>query len=270
MKRLPLCACLLLALAAPIPGHMVFGTPNVAANECSPGSLRGNILSGRDRAKLTLRRSSFQCRSPSLSSSKSAIGPVFTFEVVCDPNSDQGPGTLCSVAPCLQANQSFALRNIRFPDGRVDPAGFQCLDPTQAEAAPGLTFAQIDAAIREVKLPGGRIHRAPATRGLANLSSFFWVEGVAQEPVALSIAGSVLHAEFRVVEYRWNFGGGRSLVTTGPGTPGLRSEVSTTFPRRGMYPIGVTVIEGADDLPGGGVADGADWVRRVPRLACLG
>jgi hypothetical protein len=88
-------------------------------------------------------------------------------------------------------------------------------------------------AIRRVKLPGGEIGVEPATRGLANLESYFWVEGVNQPPVELQVGGSTVRAEFRVVEYRWRFGAGETLVTEGPGTPGLESEVNTTFPRRG-------------------------------------
>jgi hypothetical protein len=60
--------------------------------------------------------------------------------------------------------------------------------------------------------------------------------------VELSIAGSVLYAEFRVVEYRWTFGGGETLVTEGPREPGLESEVRTSFRRRGVYPVEVTVV----------------------------
>jgi hypothetical protein len=242
MKRLAVVSACQLALGALILSGLILSVRHVAADECSRGSLRGNLLSRGDQAKLTLRRSSYQCRPPSARNVEGASGPTYTFEVLCEPDSEQGPGTLCSVAPCLETNQSFALRSIRLPNGGVDPAGYQCLNPTQTEAAPGLTFAQVYAAIRNIKLPGGKIYSTPATRGLANLRSFFWVDGAKQQPVELSIAGSVLYAEFRVVEYRWTFGEGGSLITTGPGTPGLGSEVNTTFQRRGKYPIGVTVM----------------------------
>jgi hypothetical protein len=62
-------------------------------------------------------------------------------------------------------------------------------------------------------------------RGLANLESYFWVEGVEQAPVELQVGGSTVHAEFRVVEYRWSFGRNEPVVTGGPGRPGLESEV---------------------------------------------
>jgi hypothetical protein len=68
------------------------------------------------------------------------------------------------------------------------------------------------------------------------------VEGASQTPVQLSIGGSILRAEFRVVEYRWTFGGSETLVTEGPGTPDLESEVNTAFRRRGAHRVGVTVV----------------------------
>jgi hypothetical protein len=140
----------------------------------------------------------------------------------------------------------------------------QCLNPRQAEVDQGITFAQVFSAVRNVKLPGGRIYSVPATRGLANLSSFFWVEGVSQEPVDLSIAGSALHAEFRVIEYRWTFGDERSLVTREPGTPSLESEVSTTYRRRGVYRVGVTVMWVAEAyLDGRRVGEVDDLVSRA-------
>src|SRR5215216_7175807 len=87
------------------------------------------------------------------------------------------------------------LRNRRLPDGRLEPAGFACLTSNQANVSPGITLAQVFAAVRSVKLPGGDIHVAPASRGLANLRSFFWLEGASQAPVDLSLNGFELHAE---------------------------------------------------------------------------
>jgi PKD domain-containing protein len=136
----------------------------------------------------------------------------------------------------------YALRTLHFPDGRAEPAGSRCVTLDQAAATPGITVAQVFEAVRRVKLPGGEIGVEPRVRGLANLESYFWVEGATQEPVDLEVGGSTVHAEFRVVEYRWSFGGGEPLVTTGPGSPGLESEVRTTFPRRGFYRVGVTVM----------------------------
>jgi hypothetical protein len=134
----------------------------------------------------------------------------------------------------------------------------------QAVATPGVTVAQVFEAVRRVRLPGGEIGVEPGARGLANLQSFFWVEGVEQAPVDLQVGGSTVHAEFRVVEYRWSFGGGEPLVTTGPGSPGLESEVRTTFSRRGFYRVGVTVMWVAEAyLDGRRVGEVDDLVSRA-------
>jgi hypothetical protein len=120
------------------------------------------------------------------------------------------------------------------------------------------------AAIRRVKLPGGEIGAVPEVRGLANLESFFFVRGATQPPVDLQVGGSVVHAEFRVVEYRWAFGDGQRLVTTGPGTKGLDSEVRTAFRRRGFYRVGVTVMWTAEAfLDGRRVGQVDDLVSRT-------
>jgi hypothetical protein len=104
----------------------------------------------------------------------------------------------------------------------------------------------------------------PNVRGLANLQSFFWLEGANQPPVDLQVGGSTVHAEFRVVEYRWEFGEGEPLVTTGPGTPGLDSDVRTTFRRRGFYRVGVTVMWVAEAwLDGRRVGEVDDLVSRA-------
>jgi len=127
-----------------------------------------------------------------------------------------------------------------------------------------VTVAQVFDAVRRVKLPGGEIGVEPQARGLANLASFFWVEGVSQPPVELQVGGSTVRAEFRVVEYRWRFGAGGTLVTEGPGTPGLESEVNTTFPRRGFYRVGVTVVWTAEAfLDGRRVGEVDDLVSRA-------
>jgi hypothetical protein len=134
----------------------------------------------------------------------------------------------------------------------------------QAVAAPGVTVAQVFEAVRRVKLPGGEIGVEPGVRGLANLQSFFWVEGVGQPPVDLEVGGSTVHAEFRVLEYRWSFGDGAPLVTRGPGSPGLESEVRTTFARRGFYRVGVTVMWAAEAfLDGRRVGEVDDLVSRA-------
>jgi hypothetical protein len=127
-----------------------------------------------------------------------------------------------------------------------------------------VTVAQVFEAVRRVKLPGGEIGVEPEVRGLANLESYFWIEGANQPPVELQVGGSTVRAEFRVVEYRWTFGGEQGLVTEGPGTPGLDSEVRTTFGRRGFYRVGVTVVWAAEAfLDGRRVGEVDDLVSRA-------
>jgi hypothetical protein len=264
VRRLATIAGFLLLLGPTLGLSYVVRAPYAAADECSRGSLRGNLTSLENEAQLSIRRHTLECRPTTNKDADVPLGPSYTYEVICDPDSDQGPGTLCSVAPCLQGSRAFALRNLRFPNGQMEPAGYECLDPAQGEVVPGITISQIYSAIRNVKLPGGRIGIAPAARGLANLKSFFWLQGVSQEPVEISIAGSVLHADFHVLEYRWSFGRDRSLVTTGPGTPGLASEVNNTFRRRGMYRVGVTVMWAAEAyLDGRRVGEVDDLVSRA-------
>ena len=171
-------------------------------------------------------------------------------------------GGICSATPC--PSSFFALRTIHNPDGTSAPAGFQCVTLNQATPSPGVTAAEVFAAIRRVKLPGGEIGAVPEVRGLANLESFFFVRGATQPPVDLQVGGSVVHAEFRVVEYRWAFGDGQGLVTTGPGTEGLDSEVRTAFRRRGFYRVGVTVMWTAEAfLDGRRVGQVDDLVSRA-------
>jgi hypothetical protein len=168
--------------------------------------------------------------------------PYFTYQIVCSSDRQAAAEGLCSTTPCPDFRRFFAFRTIHRPDGSSGPAGFSCVTLDQAAAAPGVTVAQVFEAVRRVRLPGGEIGVEPEVRGLANLESFFWVEGTSQAPVELQVGGSTVRAEFRVVEYRWNFGGGEPLVTEGPGRPGLGSEVRTTFGRRGFYRVGVTVV----------------------------
>ena len=166
--------------------------------------------------------------------------------------------------PCPGAGLFFAFRTIHRPDGSSAPAGFECVSLEQAVATPGVSLAQVFEAVRRVKLPGGEIGAEPGVRGLANLESFFWVEGASQPPVDLQVGGSTVHAEFRVVEYRWSFGGGEPLVTRGPGRPGLESEVNTVFRRRGVYPVEVTVVWVAEAfLDGARVGEVDDLVSRA-------
>jgi hypothetical protein len=190
--------------------------------------------------------------------------PFYTHELACSPDRREANEGICSTTPCPGAGQFFAFRTIHRPDGSSGPAGFSCVTLEQAVATPGVTAAQVFEAIRRVKLPGGEIGVKPEVRGLANLESYFWVEGTNQPPVELQVGGSTVRAEFRVVEYRWTFGGEEGLVTEGPGSPGLESEVRTTFARRGFYRVGVTVMWAAEAyLDGRRVGEVDDLVSRA-------
>ena len=203
------------------------------------------------------------CKKPDIPISGSHQ-PYSTYEVACSADRQAAAEGLCSTTPCPDFGRFFAFRSIHRPDGSSEPAGFSCVSLEQAVATPGVTVAQVFEAVRRVKLPGGEIGVEPGVRGLANLESFFWVEGANQEAVDLQVGGSTVHAEFRVVEYRWSFGGGEPLVTEGPGSPGLESEVRTTFSRRGFYRVGVTVMWVAEAyLDGRRVGEVDDLVSRA-------
>ena len=233
-----------------------------AADGCDQHPTFGNISGSRDSVVLSGAQAA-QCRT---SERTVPIGlspqPYFTEQIVCSTDPVQASEGLCSATPC--PTSFFALRTLHLPDGRAEAAGSHCVTLEQAVATPGVTVAQVFEAVRRVKLPGGEIGVEPGVRGLANLESFFWVEGADQEPVDLQVGGSTVHAEFRVVEYRWSFGGGEPLVTEGPGSPGLESEVRTTFERRGFYRVGVTVMWVAEAyLDGRRVGEVDDLVSRA-------
>jgi hypothetical protein len=211
------------------------------AAPCGESSVRGNLEGEGDRVRLSLGGYSSNCVK-SLDAKANSPQPYTTHEIACSADRRATAEGLCSATPCPNFGHFFAFATTHFPNGTTQPAGFQCVSLSRAVAVPGLTVAQVFEAVRRVKLPGGEIGVEPGVRGLANLESFFWVEGADQEPVDLQVGGSTVHAEFRVVEYRWSFGGGEPLVTEGPGSPGLESEVRTTFERRGFYRVGVTVM----------------------------
>ncbi len=218
-------------------------------------------LSGSADTAVIVGRAAPSCSSQTVNI-KQQSGTYFTLEIKCSTDQQAALDGLCSATPC--PTSFFALRTAHFPDGRSEPAGFQCVTLDEAIASPGLTVAQVFEAVRRVKLPGGEIGVEPRVRGLANLQSYFWVEGVEQAPVDLQVAGSTVHAVFRVVEYRWSFGAGEPLVTQGPGRPGLESEVNTTFRRRGVYPVEVTVVWVAEAfLDGSRVGEVDDLVSRA-------
>src|SRR5512133_434960 len=233
------------------------------AAPCGESSVRGNLQGEADRVRLSLGGHSKNCADSAKTEARS-LQPFFTHEISCSPDRQAAADGVCSTTPCPDAGQFFAFRTIHRPDGSSGPAGFSCVTLEQAVATPGVTVAQVFEAVRKVKLPGGEIGVEPEVRGLANLESYFWVEGANQPPVELQVGGSTVRAEFRVVEYRWSFGGGEPLVTRGPGSPGLESEVRTTFARRGFYRVGVTVMWVAEAyLDGRRVGEVDDLVSRA-------
>ena len=256
-------ALLVLAYMASAVASMVAVTPKALADECHGGFIRSSIAGEGNRVRLGLQGRGGGC-SPASQGIANESRPYFTTELSCSTDRRAATEGICSTTPCPGVGQFFAFRTIHRPDGSTGPAGFSCVTLDQAVATPGVTIAQVFEAVRRVKLPGGEIGVEPEVRGLANLESYFWIDGVNQPPVELQVGGSTVRAEFRVVEYRWTFGDGESLVTEGPGTPGLESEVNTTFPRRGFYRVGVTVVWAAEAfLDGRRVGEVDDLVSRA-------
>jgi hypothetical protein len=233
-------AHVLLAMAAACSLNALTVQPSGAA-PCAESSVRGNLQGEDDRVRLSLGGVSRDCQG-STRARASTPQPYTTHEIACSADRQAAAEGICSATPCPTFGRFFAFTTLHLPDGTSQPAGIECVSLSEAAARPGIAVAQVFEAVRRVKLPGGEIGAEPEVRGLANLESFFWVEGANQPPVDLQVGGSTVHAEFRVVEYRWTFGGGETLVTEGPGEPGLESEVRTSFRRRGRYPVEVTVV----------------------------
>lgn len=254
-------ALLLICITAMLGAHFIAESSQRAnAQACEGQGVEGDLTGSEDTAVI-VGRAAVACTSDTSLSPRQPV-PYYTFEIRCSPDRAASLGGICSATPCRSS--FFALRTIHFPDGTSAPAGFQCVTLNQATPSPGVTAAEVFAAIRRVKLPGGEIGAVPDVRGLANLESFFFVRGATQPPVDLQVGGSVVHAEFRAVEYRWAFGDGQGLVTTGPGTEGLASEVRTAFRRRGFYRVGVTVMWTAEAfLDGRRVGQVDDLVSRA-------
>jgi hypothetical protein len=192
--------------------------------------------------------------------------PYFTYQVACSPNRGFLADGFCSTTPCV-GGRSYAFRTLHNPDGTQAAAGFACVSLNQAAVVPGITAAEVFAAVRRVKLPGGAIRATPGARGLANLRSFFFLEGAAQPPVDLTVRGSTVRARFEVVEYRWSFGDGQALVTAGPGTPGQDSEVHAIYRRRGRYAVSVEVAWRAEAFLGGNRVGEVDGLASSSQVA---
>jgi hypothetical protein len=221
---------IVLVAVTPLVGTLYFLSPTVAHAQACRNLFLADLRASGDVAEISASGSnSCGTRETPVGVAK---GPFFTNEIACSSNRQAAAAGLCSATPCPASGQFFAFRTLHHPDGSSTPAGFQCVTLTHATPSPGLTTAQVFAAIRAT----------PQLRGLANLASFFSLHGATQPPVDLQVGGLLVHAEFRPVEYRWAFGDGQHLVTTGPGTPGLGSEVRAAFHRRGRYRVAVTVL----------------------------
>jgi hypothetical protein len=256
--KFPYLRSLIIVGALSVP--MIVPPAEVQAQSCKGQGVEGD-LSGSADVAVIVGRTAPSCFSRPLAG-KQQPTTYYTLEITCSTDQQAALDGVCSATPC--PTSFFALRTAHFIDGRTEPAGFRCVTLEQAVATPGVTVAQVFEAVRRVRLPGGEIGVEPGVRGLANLQSFFWVEGVEQPPVDLEVGGSTVHAEFRVLEYRWSFGSGEPLVTRGPGSPGLESEVRTTFARRGFYRVGVTVMWAAEAyLDGRRVGEVDDLVSRA-------
>jgi hypothetical protein len=232
-------ALLLICITVMICAQLIAeSSQRASAQSCEGQGVEGD-LTGSHNTAVIVGRAAATCTSDTSLSPRQSL-PYHTFKIRCSPDRVASLGGICSATPCRSS--FFALRTLHNPDGTSTPAGFQCVTLNQATPSSGITAAEVFAAIRRVKLPGGAIGAVPEVRGLANLESFFFVRGATQPPVDLQVGGSVVHAEFRAVEYRWAFGDGQHLVTTEPGRRGLDSEVRTAFRRRGFYRIRVTVM----------------------------
>jgi hypothetical protein len=249
-------AVLLLGVVALTCGSLLAGPNRAVAQPCGGQGVEGDLTGAEDTAIILGRASS--CTSRPIASEARPASSYYTFEITCSPNRAAALDGVCSATPCR--GSFFALRTLHRPDGTSRPAGFQCVTLAQASAAPGLSAAQVFAAVRRVQLPGGRIGATPRHQGLANLACYFHLAGATQPPVDLPVGTATVHAAFWPVAYRWAFGDGQRLATTGPGRRGVGSEVRVAYPRRGRFRVRVRVGWVAEAFVGG---------RRVGRVEGL-
>src|SRR5262245_26476732 len=182
------CRGSLLALCAMI--GLVFASMNVheaSARECGAEIIADLVGSGNVAEISAIGQAGCEKK---VSSVESLQTSYYTFEIACTSDRRAAIEGICTTTPCSGVGRFFAFRTIHRPDGSSGPAGFSCVTLEQAVATPGITVAQVFDAVRRVKLPGGEIGVEPQARGLANLASFFWVEGVNQPPVELQVGGS--------------------------------------------------------------------------------
>jgi hypothetical protein len=231
---------LLICITAMICAHlMAVSSHRASAQSCEGQGAEGDLTGSKDTAVI-LGRAAATCTSDTSLSPRQRV-PCYTFEIRCSPNSVASLGGICSATPCRSS--FFALRTIHYPDGTSAPAGFQCVTLAQATPSPGITTAEVFAAIRRVKLPDGQIGAVPQLRGLANLESLLL--RARRDPTAGRPAGGRVGGACGVP------GGGVPVGVrgrprsgdhgTGQRGPGQRGP-GRAFGRRGRYRVGVTVL----------------------------
>jgi hypothetical protein len=230
--------------------------PAAAAPRCPAGGVEVDLAGSGDAAVVS-GHAGAACRSGArFRAARGQPGPFFTDELVCSVDRARAAQGLCSTTPC-KGGLFFAVRTLHRPDGGTELAGSTCVSLAQARASPALTAADVFAAIRRVRLPPGTIHIAPSGQGLANLPTRLWLVGDTRPPVDLQVAGSVIHADFQPVGYRWTArpkvaaagddpyqpGGlraGPALAIAGPARPdGQDGASAMVFTRRGEFVVSV-------------------------------
>ncbi len=212
------------------------------ATACGGGGVEADLVGSGDTAVVSGRAR--VCDSTVGARGRAAAArPYFTYEIVCSTDRARAAEGLCSATPC-SGGTHFALRTLHRPGGQVEPAGSSCIRLDRAMAAPGLTAADVYAAVRAVALPAGAIRAAPSARGLANLPADLWLVGDELAPVDLRLAGSTIHAEFQPVAYRWSFGSGRGsrpgrVVRASADPSGRHGAAGVVFPNSGKFAVSV-------------------------------
>jgi hypothetical protein len=88
---------------------------------------------------------------------------------------------------------------------------------------------------------GGRVAATPSGHGLANLETFFWVQGIgAGDSGTLTEDGFTLRIRAFPENVWWDFGDG-AQDRYGLGRPGQDSDVSHAYARRGRYTVRVWI-----------------------------
>jgi hypothetical protein len=235
----------LIAMALPVAG----------SGPARAASCRGGVevdLAGSGDVAVVSGRAAAACLTPP----PAAEAPYPTDELLCSPEQARTTQGRCAAAPCQGTGLSFTLRTLHEPSGRARVAGFACMELRRARVGPGVTAAQVLEAVRAVRLPGGTIRVTPSGRGLANLAAYFQLGGVTPRAVDLALGGSRVHAEFQMVEYRWEFGDGSTRTSAATGLPDSLGEAHA-YPRRGRFEVRVEIAWSAEAFLDG---------RRVGRL----